>query len=120
MGSSFSSPFRGLFISTLVNIQYKNGKMFSSPFRGLFISTITQLSLCKIWIVFVPFPGSLYFYLRCSVFLFSCLSFRPLSGVSLFLQKHSFLLKCCWKVFVPFPGSLYFYPILYTHYKSRS
>ena len=70
--------------------------------------------------VFVPFPGSLYFYGDPKDGRGQAQRFRPLSGVSLFLLHEPGYKELLVYVFVPFPGSLYFYPILYTHYKSRS
>ena len=110
--TKFSSPFRGLFISTrkssissmkqigfrplsgvslflhIVECSVDLTSVFSSPFRGLFISTeiiMQRLSFAEP--SFRPLSGvSLFLRLhnmRCSW----RISFRPLSGVSLFLQR---------------------------------
>ena len=60
--------------------------MFSSPFRGLFISTKSVPGICIKASVFVPFPGSLYFYELGRQGTLTGMSSRPLFGGSLFLQ----------------------------------
>ena len=106
---------------------------FSSPLRGISISTMdTQQLQCDIS-VFVPSTGYLYFYFITSfktsmenmfssplrgisistiiffMFLFLLIRFRPLYGVSLFLHKIHELGTFYNEVFVPSTGYLYFY-----------
>ncbi len=156
--TKFSSPFRGLFISTrkssissmkqigfrplsgvslflhIVECSVDLTSVFSSPFRGLFISTeiiMQRLSFAEP--SFRPLSGVSLFLRRGVLKKQKYASFRPLSGVSLFLRLHN--MRCSWRisfrplsgvslflrkllcrdlvlrslVFVPFPGSLYFY-----------
>ena len=60
--------------------------MFSSPLRGISISTKGDKTMVKRYLVFVPSTGYLYFY-NCGLeYIAKMVSFRPLFGVSLFLQ----------------------------------
>ena len=84
----FSSPLRGISISTLKNMRRsEDTEQFSSPLRGISISTVY---LNKVY------PNEM-------------IGFRPLFGVSLFLPTITILLHIIKNVFVPSSGYLYFY-----------
>ena len=126
--TKFSSPFRGLFISTrkssissmkqigfrplsgvslflhIVECSVDLTSVFSSPFRGLFISTeiiMQRLSFAEP--SFRPLSGVSLFLRRGVLKKQKYASFRPLSGVSLFLRLHN--MRCSWRIsFRPLSG----------------
>ena len=85
----FSSPQRGSFLSTI--IQISSGAdgiaVFSSPQRGSFLSTIMRERMVTRTVTrFRPLNGVLfYLHLKICLHLYSLNCFRPLNGVLFYL-----------------------------------
>ena len=60
----FSSPLRGISISTMTVMCINTVNVFSSPLRGISISTQSNKNVWLYINVFVPSTGYLYFYPR--------------------------------------------------------
>ena len=122
----FSSPQRGSFLSTI--IQISSGAdgiaVFSSPQRGSFLSTIMRERMVTRTVTrFRPLNGVLfYLHLKICLHLYSLNCFRPLNGVLFYLQFLILTLKeVTILVFVPSTGffSIYLSIILYHIFSNK-
>ena len=90
---SFSSPLRGISISTLQKRLWSLLVVFSSPLRGISISTNIYINDPEARKRFRPLFG-VSLFLQCGFDMYKCKKcFRPLFGVSLFLPFLVFPLK---------------------------